>query len=210
MSKVTIVTGHYGSGKTNLAVNLALWQSPCRIADLDIVNPFFRTADFAELFLRNNIQLNVSSYANTNLDIPALNFGLSAEPTDKLPLIIDVGGDDEGAKALGRYKNVLNNREVEFIYVVNFRRFLTQTPSEAERLMREIEAASGTSATAIVNNTNLGEQTTADIIESSVVQAKELSRITNLPLLFTTAKAGLFPSDRHGIKPIDVFVKTFI
>ena len=107
MKKITIITGHYGSGKTNLAVNLALRLADAgekvTIVDFDIVNPYFRTADFAKLFEERGVTLAASMYANTSLDIPAISFDMERMAYEDGYLIIDVGGDDAGAIGLGRY-----------------------------------------------------------------------------------------------------------
>ena len=107
MKKITIITGHYGSGKTNLAVNLALRLADAgekvTIVDFDIVNPYFRTADFAELFQKHGVTLAASMYANTSLDIPAISFDMERMAYEPGYLIVDVGGDDAGAIGLGRY-----------------------------------------------------------------------------------------------------------
>ena len=103
--KITVITGHYGCGKTNVAVNIALKLAAegkkVTVVDLDIVNPYFRTADFGELFDGKGIELIVPMYANSNLDIPALSFDLGAIINGSSYTVIDVGGDPEGAIALG-------------------------------------------------------------------------------------------------------------
>lgn len=115
--KLTVITGHYGSGKTNFAVNLALKEAKsvkrCTVIDLDIVNPYFRTADFEELFRENGITLRAPLYANSNLDIPALNIDLRSIIDETDCVIIDVGGDDEGAKALGRFADEISDAGYE-------------------------------------------------------------------------------------------------
>ncbi|MDR0992785.1 MAG: cobalamin biosynthesis protein CobQ [Ruminococcus sp.] len=182
---VYIITGHYGAGKTNFATNLALKLSESEktaVCDLDVVNPYFRTADFKTLFEEHGIELLASIYANTNVDTPAISFDLSRVVADGVTLVVDVGGDDEGAKALGRYKDVFQNYEM--LYVVNFRRYLTLTAEEAYNVMKEIEAASGFSHTGIVNNTNLGEENTEAIFTASKSEADRLSSISGLPVKY--------------------------
>jgi hypothetical protein len=182
---IYIITGHYGAGKTNFAVNLALELSKTEktaVCDLDIVNPYFRTADFEKLFCDNNIELLASVYANSNVDTPAISFDLARVQADGVNLVIDVGGDDEGAKALGRYSDVFT--EYEMLYVVNFRRFLTQTAEEAFAVMKEIEAASHFTHTGIVNNTNLGEENTLSVLEASRIEANRLSEMSGLPIKY--------------------------
>lgn len=209
MGKITVITGHYGSGKTNLAVNLAVKAKKATVADLDVVNPYFRTADFRGLFEELGIKLIAPDFANTNLDVPSLQFDLAwlAETSDEL--IVDVGGDDAGAFALGKFSVDFNSRgDVEMLYVINQRRFLTQNADEALELMSEIEKASRMKNTAIVNNTNLGAETTADIIEKSVDFAREISEKSGLPLKFTTCPEEICEQLKiDNILPIKVYVK---
>lgn len=213
LKKLTIITGHYGSGKTNVSVNLALEAAKqgkkCTVVDLDIVNPYFRTADFEELFSKNGITLKAPLYANSNLDIPALNISIKSILDENDCVIIDVGGDDEGAKALGRYAKVINDcADREMLYVINKCRYLTKEPDEALELMREIEAAGGVECTGIINNTNLGAETTAEIIASSLEYAEEVAAKAGLPVAMTTAKAEFLTDAVKNPVPIEIYVKT--
>ena len=149
MKKITIITGHYGSGKTNLSVNLAVRAAEegkkVAVVDLDLVNPYFRTADFKELFEQKGIKLIAPDFANTNLDVPSIQFDVEQLAINEDCLIIDVGGDDAGATALGRYAEAMLERfadDIEMLYVINQRRTLTSNANEAAALMYEIEAAS--------------------------------------------------------------------
>lgn len=209
-SKINIITGHYGSGKTNFAVNMALKLAKTgekvTVVDLDIVNPYFRTADFEELFSKNGIKLVVPMYANTNLDIPALNFDIKSIADSDGYIIIDVGGDDEGAKALGRYASALKNKDLQMLYVVNCYRYLTKEPEDALQLMYDIENASGIRCTGIVNNSNLGEETDAEKVRYSLGYADKLSQTAGLPIVANSAdKAFLQGTD--NAYPIDIYVK---
>ncbi len=214
MKKITIITGHYGSGKTNLSVNLAVNASEAgeavTIVDLDIVNPYFRTADFRKLFEEKGIELIAPDYANSNLDLPSLQFDLEhiAASVDKL--IIDVGGDDAGATALGRYAEALSvyKDDIEMLYVINQRRYLTSTAEEVTELMREIETAARMKHTAIVNNTNLGNETTLQIVQNSADFAAETAKLAELPIMFTTVPEELAElSENEDIFPVKVYVK---
>ena len=209
MKKITVITGHYGSGKTNLAVNLAVKAKKAAVVDLDVVNPYFRTADFRELFDNSGIKLVAPDFANTNLDVPSLQFDLIQLAKNSERLIVDVGGDDAGAFALGKFSEEFNSRyDVEMLYVINQRRFLTKTTEEALELMSEIEKASRMKHTAIVNNTNLGAETTAEIIEKSVDFAREISEKSGLPIKFTTCPENLCEQLKiENILPIKVYVK---
>ena len=197
IKKINIVTGHYGCGKTNFAVNLALRLSDedkkVSVVDLDIVNPYFRSADFKELFNRNNIQLAASVYANTNLDIPAITFDIERLAREDGYLIIDVGGDEAGAVALGRYKEIfktLGDDKIQMLYVINSYRYLLKDPKDCVSLMREIESVSRLKCTALVNNSNLGTETTLKTVSDSLDYADKVSKLTGLSIKFTCVPEG--------------------
>lgn len=213
MKKITIITGHYGSGKTNLAVNLALRLADAgekvTIVDFDIVNPYFRTADFAELFQKHGVTLAASMYANTSLDIPAISFDMERMAYEPGYLIVDVGGDDAGAIGLGRYAEGFSAyvpEQLDMWYVINRYRYLTERPEETLELMYEIEAVSRMRHTGIVNNSNLGRETTADTIRQALPYAEETAAQAKLPLVYTTYRNDLGLSLPDGL-PVDVFVK---
>lgn len=209
--KVIIITGHYGCGKTNIAVNFALDLAKrgekVTVVDLDIVNPYFRTADFKSLFDEHNITLKAPVYANTNLDIPALNYDLGSTIDEGHYVIIDVGGDDAGAIALGRYRNVLENRgDVKMYYVINKYRYLTATAEETTALMNDIEAAAELRCSGIINNPNLGSLTNKSTVEDSLPYAKEVAEKTGLELIMTTAKKEFLENIPDGY-PVEIYVK---
>lgn len=210
LGKIIAVTGHYGSGKTNLAVNLAVDFAKegerVTIIDLDIVNPYFRTADFSELFGLLGIKLVAPQFANTNLDIPSLGFDMAAVINGCDRLIIDVGGDDTGAVALGQYATVLGNFGCELYYVVNRYRYLTRTPGEAVELLRDIEQVSRIRAKGIVNCSNLGSQTTADDVKVTADYALKCASEAGVPLALTAAERSL---GVEGAYPVDVYVRPF-
>lgn len=209
IKRVTLFAGHYGSGKTNIAVNWAKYlkkqNKPVAIVDLDIVNPYFRTKDSKDEFEELGIKLVCSEYANTNLDIPALPREIYGAVADKSTyLIMDIGGDDVGAVAMGRYTPyILEENNYEMIYVANCFRPLTKTPEDTLEVMREIEAASGIPFTAIVNNSNLGVETTAEDVVKSSMYAQELSKISNLPVIMTTVNNSI--AKDIGAKVSNVF-----
>ena len=195
--RIYILAGHYGSGKTNIAVNLALAlkkeDKEVKIADLDIVNPYFRTKDSADILKKAGIELISPYFANTNVDLPALPPETYSIFQNKESLaVVDVGGDDRGAYALGRFTPyILDEDNFEMCFVANFFRPLTQTAEEALEVMREIEAACGIKFTAIINNSNLGSETTKEHIFSTLEEVKKLSEISSLPILFTSAKTDI-------------------
>lgn len=192
--RLTLFAGHYGSGKTNLAVNYALHlareQKPVCIADLDIVNPYFRTADSAKELESAGVELISPQFANSNVDLPALPAEAYRLVQDKSRYsIMDIGGDDRGAYALGRYVPFIkeeNNYRMAF--VANASRPLTGTAEEALEVMQEIESACGLPFTCIINNTNLAAETTPETVLQSVPYVEKLSRLSGLPVWFHAAE----------------------
>ena len=203
--RIILFAGHYGSGKTNIAINCAKALrragEKVTIADLDIVNPYFRTKDSAADLQAEGIDLVVSDFANSNVDFPALPkeiYALVAPISQSeqsnnrtIPrVVMDIGGDDRGALALGRYvPDIRNEGDYEMLAVVNAARPLTRTPEDAVEVLREIEAASQLPFTGIVNNTNLGPQTTAADVLGSVPYADKVAALMHLPVRFTCAVA---------------------
>ena len=195
--RVTIFVGHYGSGKTNIAVAYAKYLNSTgksvTIADMDIVNPYFRTKDSKGELAKLGIELISSEFANSNVDLPALPSELYGVMENKNRFaVLDIGGDDRGAYALGRFVPLIKEEnDYEVIFVANCYRPLTRRPEEALEVMHEIEAAGGIKITAIVNNSNLGELTDKETVTSSEEYARELSRISGLPVKFTSVRAEL-------------------
>ena len=199
MKRVTLFCGHYGSGKTNIAVNYALGLRKeglkTLIADLDIVNPYFRTRDSESALKDAGVDIVVSSYANTNVDVPALPEEMYRIIDDKeTHAVVDVGGDDRGALALGRLAPALMKEDdYEMVFVMNFFRPLTQTADQLIQVLREVETASKMKVTALLNNSNLGQLTDAEDIVKTDALSKEVSEKTGLPLLGTTVREDLLP-----------------
>ena len=198
MKRITLFAGHYGSGKTNIAVNYAKYLreqgNAVVIADLDIVNPYFRTKDSQEDLAAVGIKLISSKYANSNVDLPALPSEIYGIFEDKSSLaVLDVGGDDRGALALGRYTPLIKAEgDYEMLLVINRYRPLTRTADDCIEIMREVEEAGGLKFTGLVNNSNLGAETTPRDILDSVEYANEVSRKTGLPLRMTSVEKSLF------------------
>ncbi len=196
--RLTLLCGHYGSGKTNVALNLSylLKEETERvaIADLDIVNPYFRTKDSAKELAEKGIELIVSEYAGTNVDIPALPQQMYSLTDNKdLKAVIDVGGDDRGALALGRLADAIKTEnDYEMILVINCFRPLTPDAASTIEVMREIETASKIPFTAIINNSNLGKETSKEDVLSSLKYAEEVSKLSRLPIRFTTVSKKIY------------------
>lgn len=197
LSKFIIITGHYGSGKTNLALNLAMDYArqgeKVTIMDLDIVNPYFRTSDYHALLCANQIRVIASPYAGSTLDIPALSgemYSVFNRPEGYV--IIDVGGDDAGAAALGRFAPLVQELpDYDMLYVVNHYRKLTEKPEQAVEILREVEAMGRVKATGVVNNSHLCALTAPADILSATEYGARAAALANLPLVMTTAPEPL-------------------
>ncbi len=206
--RLTLLLGHYGSGKTNIAVNLVqdlkkTWEHTA-IADLDIVNPYFRTRDSIDEFTESGIRLICSGYANSNVDAPSMPSDLYAITDDKtMKVILDIGGDERGALALGRLsKAIKEENDYEMLMVVNRFRPLTPDPESALEVLREIEGACRIPFTGIINNSNLGPETTEEDVLSSLAYAEGISELTGLPVVMTTVEERLYPGLQGKIKDL--------
>ncbi len=205
--KHIIVTGHYGSGKSNISVNLAIEYAKkykkVYLIDCDIVNPYFRSADSKELLEANGVALIAPLYANTNLDIPALPADIQRVFATDCIAIWDIGGDDSGAIVLGRYADSIMKDGYEMYYVLNFYRPLTENSDEMTSLMYEIERSSHLKCTALINNSNLGTETSVSDISATFEEASSVSEKTGLPLKYVCVKESL--SDGFDSKDVSVF-----
>ena len=196
-NKIITIVGHYGSGKSNIAVNLAVKYNELglrtAVADIDIVNPYFRSADSMEMLRSRGIRCIAPEYANTNVDLPTLPaelYGACADIAsgrDDTYILLDVGGDDDGAAALGGLRESLMHGGYEMLFVINAYRPLTAEPEEAVAVLRDIEARCSLKATGIINNSNLGDETTADIVLDSLPYAEKVCGLSGLPLFGHTA-----------------------
>lgn len=207
MKRISLFCGHYGSGKTNIAVNYAKHIKAggfkTTIVDLDIVNPYFRTKDSEKELEALGIRVISLPFANSNVDLPSIpaeSYSVFNKKDEYA--VFDIGGDDSGAYVLGRFAPyVTEENDYDNFYVVNFNRPLTRTAEEAFEVLREVENASHIPFTGIVNNTNLGEETTADGVVSSNDEAIKLSKLAGIPVCMTTVRKDL--AEKVGLP--DVF-----
>jgi hypothetical protein len=215
---LTIITGHYGCGKTNLALNiassLANTGNNITLIDLDIVNPYFRSSDNLVLLQSLGVSLLGPVHATnaSNLDTPSLQPGIedairqtavntndSDYPTK---VILDVGGDPDGARALARFRECISNLSYQMIYVVNFSRPETLTVSSACTNLDDIQRAAGLKVTAVFSNTHLMEFTTVDNIIDGAMQAKELCSQRALPLMGIACSEQLFAATKGSLSKL--------
>ncbi len=206
----TIVVGHYGSGKTEFALNLALRLreegKPVTIVDLDTVNPYFRTNDIRKKLEVLGIGVIAPIYANTNLDLPALPPEIYAAFEKKEEYVIfDVGGDDEGATALGQYKSRFDEAPYEMLAVVNEKRPLTRTAEEMVESVRLIEQTSRLKVSALVNNTNLSYATQLEDVLESVDEVQRAAGMLGIPVKCAAVRRDLVqPVRREDMFALDL------
>lgn len=214
--RIRIITGHYGSGKTEFAVNytlkLAKSGQKTAIVDLDIVNPYFRSRQIEPLFEEKGIRVISSSIKGLAGDLPALSPEIYTVMEDKsYEAVIDMGGDKAGATALGRYHDRLDKDECDMFFVLNANRPLTADKQSAIRYLRSIEQGSRQKVTALVNNTHLcGDTEIGDIMKGQAL-CLQVSQELGLPIKYTVVHKkfiGDLPDDICGeIFPIDIFMK---
>lgn len=232
---VLVVVGHYGVGKTNFTLNLAFDAAAegraVTVVDLDVVNPFFRSSDYRARLEEHGIRLVAPVFAGTNIDGPSLSGTIEPaidgaqrvwrEGDEGSLVIIDAGGDDVGATALGRFARTVAQAPYKMLYVVNRSRNLTQDPAETSVVLREIEEKSHLCATCVVNNTHLQHDTDAAVIELGIVFGQAVAQELALPLACTTVPAALLEQvadretgrhapngDRQTLYPVQVYVRT--
>lgn len=194
-----VILGHYGSGKTNLALNLALklkriGRDPL-LVDLDVVNPYFRTSDYLALTSAEGIRVTGSVFANSSLDAPSLAPGIDSkimEASLAHPVILDIGGDPDGARALVRYSAAIEQVQNKLVLlVVNSRRPETMSLEGNLEMIAEIQATSGLTLAGIIGNSHLAEFTTPEIIEASLPLLEELANRSAIPLVAVTTSCSV-------------------
>ncbi len=201
-NRLKIIIGAYGSGKSEISVNLALKmrkENPSDkvlLADLDIVNPFYRSSDANKVLEENDIRLISPMYANSNVDAPVLSGEVYVIfDDDSYRGVFDIGGEDMGATILGSMKTRLDNTDAELIMAVNTRRPFTSTADEIIIMASELQEASKMKITGFINNTNILEQTTpSDILEGEKLLL-EVSQKTGIPLVMTTVMEGVMSEE---------------
>jgi hypothetical protein len=194
--RINIFIGHFGSGKTEVALNyiqqFSRIASDVTIVDLDIVNPFFRTSDAWETLNNHHIKLIKPVYANTNIDVPALPPEINSVLENKnIPVIFDVGGDDLGARAISCYKNSIEKENYDLFFVINLNRPLTSSKSKIKSMLYEIESTTRLKITKLVNNTNLLQETLIEDILKANHIIKEICQEEQIDFGFLCAKKDM-------------------
>ncbi len=195
-ARILVLVGNYGSGKTEISLNLALKLArrgeKVTLVDLDIVNPYFRSSERTELLEKESVKVYAPSFAMSTVDVPSLPADIQAVFADKSRRVIfDVGGDDTGAAALGQYKPYFDQDDVEVLFVVNAFRPLSGDADSVCDLMLRVAGRSRLSPTAVINNANVAWETE----ESDLVRGEELlhevSTRMNLPIGYLCAKQDI-------------------
>ncbi|ACL74933.1 P-loop NTPase [Ruminiclostridium cellulolyticum] len=188
--RINIFTGHFGSGKTEVAVNYAMKMSEAgyrtAIVDFDIINPYFRTADAKDTLEEQSIKVILPMYANTNVDIPAIPPEIYSLFEDKdIKVVLDVGGDDLGAKAVSRFKEEIISDDYEMFFVINTKRIMTDSPEKIIEMIALIEEGANIKVTKLLNNSNLLEETTPEIILEGNRIISQVSKKSGIPIAIT-------------------------
>ena len=213
---LTIVVGHYGSGKTNFTMNVAMYAAVSgrgvTVIDMDIVNPYFRVSEQRTALEAKGIELvaPVFSEAGTSLDVPSLTGRIQPaiqDASNEHIVLIDVGGDDAGSVALGRYAKTIEAKGYEMYYVANRYRNLVKDLEDAIENMQEIESASRLRMTGIVNNSHLQGATDFDTVDKGYDYATELSRLSGLQVVCTTVPVELEGISLDKLYPVQRYVK---
>ncbi|WP_339062535.1 hypothetical protein [Tepidibacillus marianensis] len=218
-SRITIITGHFGSGKTEISINLALEQSKfykkVALTDLDVINPYFRSREVSSLLAENGIELIAPKGQLATADLPIVSGEIHRVLHDpQYQLIIDVGGDKDGATVLGQYYNELKDQDYQMIFVVNTNRPYVSTVIRIRETIENIEKVSRLKVSGLINNTNLGVETNLEDITIGFELTMEASKELQIPFLYTTISdelMGVIPNQtfglEHSIKPIHRYMR---
>ena len=218
LAPVTLVCGHYGVGKTNFALNLALDAAAeghdVTLVDLDIVNPYFRSSEYRRVLEEGGVKLVAPVFAEqgSSLDVPSLTgaiipalnrayFAHCDDENSKVRVIVDVGGDDAGATALARFEADIKRGPYEMLCVVNKFRNLTKQVGEALEVMDEIEFKSKLQVTGIVSNSHLQADTDASVVADGVIFAEEVAAFRKLPIVCVTVPKTLIQQEKDALTP---------
>lgn len=220
MNRVTVHIGHYGSGKTELSLNLIrklLKQGEkATLVDLDIVNPYFRSGEHKEDLEKLGARVIRPNFEGTNVDVPSLPAEVMSAFTDKsAKVVLDVGGDSSGATALGRYHADIEDDDYIVKCVVNINRPFTKTSQEIYEMVKNLERASKLKVDTLINNTNVARETTADMIVYSQPVVEEAAKMLGISVSGIGAMQNIIdelPEDFHKrykdiITPVELYMR---
>lgn len=215
MSRIHIFTGHFGSGKTEIAVNYAMMLSRKSkgtiLVDLDIINPFFRSSEVKEVLEQEGVRVISPVFALTTVDVPSLPAAIqSVFQTEQGQVVFDVGGDEVGARVLGRYYHYFSAAGYEMFYVINTRRPLSSTSEDIIEMLEAVQDRSRLQVTGLISNTNLSYETEVSHILEGQMIVEEVGRRRSLPVVMTCASREVFDqlsdSMKEKIFPLNLYM----
>ena len=207
--RIAIFTGHFGSGKTELAINYSMAAAArgdkTLIVELDIVNPFFRTTEKRDVLEEQGIKVISPNLAGTGLDIPSLSAQIySVFQKRDHKVIFDVGGDDIGATALGTFYPYFKEEDYRVYYVINVRRPLSSNEQDIIDMIEAIQANSRLGVSHLINNSNISYETTiCDLLDGQAIVEK-ISMKINRPIAYISG----MPEVLKGL-PVELRTKAF-
>lgn len=215
--RIRIIIGHYGSGKSEFSMNYVtklreLVDTKVAISDLDVVNVYFRTREKRDFLQSRDILPIDSSIQATSLDLPAVSAQVTSPITDSTyNYVVDVGGDDVGARVLGRFSHLIEEDDYDMFCVVNANRESTQTAQDVIKHIEAIEHTSRLKVTGLINNTHLVRETTIEDVLKGQSLVNEVSKMTNIPIKYVTCLQSLIhklPEDIEGeVFPIQLYMR---
>lgn len=216
MSRIRIFTGHFGSGKTEIAINYALNLSKrgkkTAIVDIDIVNPYFCTRDVKSMLEANGIRVISSNpeYANAELMVVPPEV-ISVFNDKSYEVVMDIGGDEQGAVVLGRYNRYFREEAYDMYFIINNNRPFTGDNEGTEEFLRAIENASRLKVTHLISNTNMSYETTSEDILKGDENTERLSKKLGIPYRYTVCRRDLEEQIRGKVRgeilPVDIYMK---
>lgn len=221
-ARIVIFVGRFGSGKTEIAANYVVALVKGRrgsgnrrpvLVDLDIVTPYFRSREMTKAMAALGVEVVAPAAVAQHLDVPAISPRiLGAIQDEQHPVVLDVGGDEQGARALGQYSPHLERLGYAMNFVVNPYRPFTGTVEGVRAAVAEIERTSRLRATALASNPNLMGETTPDMVEAGHSLVEEAGRALGLPVAFVAVEAGLAPAfgDNHFAQPVLALTRYFV
>ena len=215
--RIRLFIGHYGSGKSEVSINYVTKlreqvEGEVALADLDVVNVYFRSREKKDLMKDLGITPIDSSINTTTLDLPAVSAEIMRPLNDKsVNYVLDVGGDNVGGKVVGRFANQFNSNDYDMFYVVNANREKTQTAKEVLQYIDAIEATSKLKVTGLINNTHMLKETTVEDVLKGQYVAREVSKIRNIPIKYISCLESIvdkLPKDLEGdILPMKLYLR---
>lgn len=215
--RIRIITGHYGSGKSEVAVNYVVQlrketEDKVALADLDVVNVYFRSRERKEEMKAMGIHPIDSSVDAPSLDLPAVSAEVTTPMNDKsYQYVIDLGGDKVGARVIARFRGSIPDDEYDLFFVVNANRERTQTAEEVMEYIDEIEAASQLKVTGLINNTHMLKATTVEDVLKGQEVSREVSEARNIPIKYVACLRSVVDQLPEGLEgevlPIDLYMR---